>query len=118
MFAAGGVMVLSMLLCLVVPVVVCLAFVIPAQRASSRPAQRQHDREYAPAQNVYVVLHTENTYNSYTTDNRQVHIHAGELAAPAEGGRIAQRPALLTPAPPVVGTGEPGRRFRAVGFND
>ena len=51
---------------------------------SSRPAQRQHDREYAPVRDVYVVFQTEVT-NNYTTyeehthqDNRQIHIHGDD----------------------------------------
>lgn len=53
---------------------------------SSRPAQRRHDAEFAPARDVYVVFqhideHTH--YHDDRTDNRQVHVY-GQLPPPRD----------------------------------
>jgi hypothetical protein len=78
----GLLAILVVLLCVLGAAVVCLLVIAYDNKhtGSSRPAQRQHDREYAPVRDVYVVLQTNNHYTTYEEhthqDNRQIHIHS------------------------------------------
>lgn len=91
----NGILAILLVLCCVLgSAVICLAIVVHDSKDNSRAAQRQHDAEYAPAGNVYVVLQT-----TYNYDNRQVHIDANAMPL------VTERQQAITPT----------RKFKVVG---
>ena len=86
---------------LVVFVVVCVSIATRGE-SSSRDAQRRHDEEYAPANNVYVVLQTNNYYDDNRTyDNRSITVQAQGMPLIADRMQEIQQ--------------QQGRRFVIVG---
>lgn len=95
----NGILAILLVLCCVLgSAVICLAIVVHDSKDNSRAAQRQHDAEYAPAGNVYVVLQTTNHYTTHN-DNRQVHIDANAMPL------VTERQQAITPT----------RKFKVVG---
>lgn len=93
------------MLCVTTPAAICMAIILHDSKDNSRAAQRQHDQEYAPAGNVYVVLQTTNNYTTYEehthNDNRSITIDANAMPLIADTQRALQA--------------KPARQFKVVG---
>ena len=108
----GAIAILVGLCCVLGSAVICLAIIAHDNKldGSSRPAQRKHNQDYAPAENVYIVIqhkhqhehahyheHIDESVHEYY-DNRQVHIYGQE---PTLGpGRIEGKSGYTRPALP------------------